>query len=181
MFGSQTVSPLSRLFRGLRFHYLRWECVCTLGGGNAIWKICKRNCLSMNVGSHLMEEKEGSSSGIGVQHFRHDKQGLCLPWCVTWAQGWALGTVEAQREDKEAVIPPERSNLPLGGWKGSDCRAGVAELPCEEHVQQHSQNLCISRGPFGYVVRCFCRERVSSHFPCNQVVSLFQELFFPCS
>lgn len=57
MFGSQTVSPLSRLFRGLWFHYLRWECVCTLGGGNAIWKICKRNCLSMNVGFHLMEER----------------------------------------------------------------------------------------------------------------------------
>lgn len=54
-----------------------------LGGGNAIWKICKRNCLSMNVGSYLTEEKGGSSGGVGVQYFRHDKQGLCLPGGVT--------------------------------------------------------------------------------------------------
>lgn len=83
MFGSPTVSPLSRPFGGLGFHYLRWECVCMLGGGNAIWKICKRNCLSMNVGSYLTEEKGGSSGGVGVQYFRHDKQGLCLPGGVT--------------------------------------------------------------------------------------------------
>lgn len=57
--------------------------MCMLGGGNAIWKICKRNCLSMNVGSHLMEERGGSGSGVGVQHFRHDKRGLCLPGSVT--------------------------------------------------------------------------------------------------
>lgn len=71
MFGSQTVSPLSRLFRGLWFHYLRWECVCALGGGNAIWKICKRNCLSMNVGFHLVEERGAAAAVVRVQHFRH--------------------------------------------------------------------------------------------------------------
>lgn len=55
-----------------------------LGGGNAIWKICKRNCLSMNVGSHLTEEEGGVAAVVlGVQHFRRDKQGLCLPGGVT--------------------------------------------------------------------------------------------------
>lgn len=38
--------------------------VYVLGGGNAIWKICKRNCLSMNVGSHLPKERGGEVEAL---------------------------------------------------------------------------------------------------------------------
>jgi len=37
----------------------------------------------MNVGSHLAEGSGGSGSGVGGQHFGHDKRGLCLPGGVT--------------------------------------------------------------------------------------------------
>lgn len=128
MFGSQTVSLLSQQFWGLRFHYLRWECVRALGGGNAIWKICKRNCLSMNVGSHLPKERGGEVVALefsisGVINRACVWQGvLCEPRAGHWEPSKPRG------KRRKQLFLQKGSSLPLGGWKGSDCKAGGTEL-----------------------------------------------------
>lgn len=50
---------------------------------------------------------------------------------------------------KEAFISPEMSNLPLGGWKGSDCKARDTELPSLQVARPAAWTKCMHQQPFG--------------------------------
>lgn len=151
MFDSQTVSLLSQQFWGLRFHYLRWECVCALGGGNAIWKICKRNCLSMNVGSHLPKQREAEVVALefsisGIINRAYVWQGVL---CEARAGHWEPSEPRGKR--RKQLFLQKGSNLPLGDWKGSNCKAGALSfLPWTSGMSSSMPKICASaEAPLG--------------------------------